>query len=75
VKESFETRMTKTITHIGNIEVVTLTKALRLAKEADQVVKENIALKAVLAEVEKQTGQVREILRGAANNMAVLHHE
>lgn len=46
-----------------------------VAREYEKVWKENTALKAVLAEVEKQTGQVREILRVAANNMAVLHHE
>jgi hypothetical protein len=40
-----------------------------------QLEKENTTLKAVLAEVEKQTVQVREMLRVAANNMAVLHHE
>jgi len=44
-------------------------------KDMNNLRKENAALKAVLAEVEKQTGQVREILRVAANNMAVLHHD
>jgi hypothetical protein len=48
---------------------------INLKSENEQLRKENTALKAVLAEVEKQTGQVREILRVAANNMAVLHHE
>jgi transposase-like protein len=46
-----------------------------LLREVNELKRENAALKAVLAEVEKQTGQVREILRVAANNMAVLHHE
>jgi hypothetical protein len=45
-----------------------------LLREVNELKRENTALKAVLAEVEKQTGQVREILRVAANNMAVLHH-
>ena len=44
-------------------------------KIALKLKEENAALKAILAEVEKQTAQVREILRVAANNMAVLHHE
>jgi prefoldin subunit 5 len=45
-----------------------------LLREVNELKRENTALKAVLAEVDKQTGQVREILRVAANNMAVLHH-
>jgi len=44
-----------------------------LLREVNELKRENTALKAALAEVEKQTGQVREILRVAANNMAVFH--
>jgi transposase-like protein len=65
----------------GDYFYLTLNRAVyqeqvkELLREVNELKRENAALKAVLAEVEKQTGQVREILRVAANNMAVLHHE